>query len=86
MRPPQFTAGPDFPPLFAEANRAAHSWLFSDAASPARTQWVVDLAPMLNDSSLQQMLEQSQRDGARDADRSADGVGAFERSRYGRDS
>ena len=25
-----FTAGPAFPPLFAQVNRAAHAWLFSE--------------------------------------------------------
>ncbi|ETW22833.1 hypothetical protein MGAST_17705 [Mycobacterium gastri 'Wayne'] len=52
-----FTAGPAFPPLFAQANRVAHSWLFG-APRSGRTgdQWVVDLAPMLNDSSMRQVL------------------------------
>ncbi|KZS54848.1 hypothetical protein A4G26_18120 [Mycobacterium kansasii] len=52
-----FTAGPAFPPLFAQANRVAHRWLFGEPRS-GRTgdQWVVDLAPMLNDSALQQVL------------------------------
>jgi hypothetical protein len=52
-----FTAGPAFPPLFVDANKAAHGWLFS---SPQSRQdgdgWVVDLAPMLNESSVKQML------------------------------
>jgi hypothetical protein len=52
-----FTAGPSFPPLFAEANRAAHGWLFTDPRSGQNgDEWVVDMAPMLNDSSLQQIL------------------------------
>ena len=52
-----FTAGPSFPPLFAQANRAAHDWLFTDPP-PGQDgdQWMVDLAPMLNDSSIQQLL------------------------------
>ncbi|KZS71196.1 hypothetical protein A4G29_15790 [Mycobacterium kansasii] len=52
-----FTAGPAFPPLFARANRVAHRWLFGEPRS-GRTgdQWVVDLAPMLNDSALQRVL------------------------------
>jgi hypothetical protein len=49
-----FTAGREFPPLFAEVNRAAHRWLFSDAQSG--DSWVVDLAPMLKDSSFQRIL------------------------------
>jgi hypothetical protein len=52
-----FTAGPAFPPLFAQANRAAHGWLFDDPRSGQDgTQWAVDLAPMLNDSSIRQLL------------------------------
>jgi hypothetical protein len=49
-----FTASPSFPPLFANANREAHRWLFTDARSG--DSWVVDVAPMLNDSSFQQIL------------------------------
>jgi hypothetical protein len=49
-----FTASPSFPPLFANANREAHRWLFTDARSG--DSWVVDVAPMLNDSSIQQIL------------------------------
>jgi len=49
-----FTASPSFPPLFAKANRAAHRWLFTDARSG--DSWVVDVAPMLNDSSFLQIL------------------------------
>ncbi len=52
-----FTAGPEFPPLFAQANRAAHAWLFTDPRSGRNgSQWVVDVAPMLKDSSFQQVL------------------------------
>jgi hypothetical protein len=52
-----FTASPSFPPLFAQVNRAAHGWLFSEPRSGQKgEQWVVDVAPMLKDSSLQQML------------------------------
>jgi hypothetical protein len=52
-----FTAGPSFPPLFAQANRAAHGWLFTGTLSGQNGgQWVVDLAPMLDDSSFQQIL------------------------------
>ncbi|OBA82784.1 hypothetical protein A9W99_10370 [Mycobacterium sp. 1164966.3] len=52
----KFTASPAFPPLFAEANKAAHNWLFSKPQSGQDSEWVVDLAPMLNESSVQQML------------------------------
>jgi hypothetical protein len=52
-----FTAGPSFPPLFAQANRVGHGWLFTDPRSGQDgNQWVVDVAPMLKDSSLQQIL------------------------------
>jgi hypothetical protein len=50
-----FTASPAFPPLFGQVNRAAHSWLFSDPR-PTGDQWVLDVAPMLKDSSFQQVL------------------------------
>lgn len=50
-----FTAGPSFPPLFARVNRAAHGWLFSDRRSDD-DQWVVDVAPMLNDRAFRQVL------------------------------
>jgi hypothetical protein len=50
-----FTAGPAFPPLFAQANRAVHGWLFNDPGSAADA-WAVDVAPMLNDSSIQPLL------------------------------
>jgi hypothetical protein len=49
-----FTASPSFPPLFAKANRVAHRWLFTDAGSG--DSWVIDVAPMLNDSAFQQVL------------------------------
>jgi hypothetical protein len=52
-----FTVGPAFPPLFAQANRAAHGWLFSDPGSDKDgNQWAVDVAPMLNDGSIQPLL------------------------------
>jgi hypothetical protein len=52
-----FTAGREFPPLFAQANRAAHGWLFTDPGSGQKgDQWVVDVAPMLKDASFQQVL------------------------------
>jgi len=52
-----FTAGTAFPPLFANANRAAHRWLFTDPRSGQDpNQWVVDVAPMLKDSSFEQVL------------------------------
>ncbi|OCB18870.1 hypothetical protein A5674_08155 [Mycobacterium malmoense] len=49
-----FTAGPAFPASFAEANRAAHRWLFT--ADGAGGSWAVDVAPMLRDASMQPIL------------------------------
>lgn len=38
-------------------NRAAHDWLFTDPRSGQNgNQWVVDVAPMLKDSSFQQIV------------------------------
>jgi hypothetical protein len=53
-----FTAGPSFPPLFADANRAAHRYLFSQPVSQASSgdSWVIDVAPMLKDSAFAQVL------------------------------
>lgn len=52
-----FTAGPAFAPLFAQANRAAHDWLFGDPAAAGNgNQWAVDVAPMLNDPSIRPLL------------------------------
>ncbi|ETB46382.1 hypothetical protein O976_23965, partial [Mycobacterium avium subsp. paratuberculosis 10-8425] len=50
-----FTAGPAFPPLFAQANRAAHAWLF-DESGAGGGQWAVDVAPMLDDPSIRPLL------------------------------
>ncbi|UXA07745.1 hypothetical protein KXD96_06415 [Mycobacterium sp. SMC-2] len=49
-----FTTGPAFPPMFAEANRAAHRWLFT--AGGAGGSWAIDVAPMLEDGSIQRIL------------------------------
>ncbi|QNI05496.1 hypothetical protein GAN17_03710 [Mycobacterium kubicae] len=52
-----FTAGPAFPQLFAQLNRAVHGYVFSDPASVRDgDQWLVDLAPMLKDPTIQRML------------------------------
>jgi hypothetical protein len=52
-----FTAGPEFPPLFAQANRAAHAWLFTEPQQGQNdNQWVLDVAPMLKDASFRQVL------------------------------
>jgi hypothetical protein len=54
-----YTANSGFPGQFAQANRIAHRWMFTD--SVARDQgsgdrWLVDIAPMLSDDSLRQTL------------------------------
>lgn len=54
-----YTANPGFPGQFAQANRIAHRWMFTDAVKPgdgSGDRWLVDIAPMLNDSSLKQTL------------------------------
>ncbi|MFV8317955.1 hypothetical protein [Mycobacterium sp. 23] len=51
-----FTAGRSFPPLFVQVNRAAHDWLFSAPQPGGNEQWVVDVAPMLKDTGIQQQL------------------------------
>ncbi len=52
-----YTAGPDFPAQFADANRLAHSWLFTGAhAQSDGDQWVIDLAGMFNDSAFASLL------------------------------
>jgi hypothetical protein len=52
-----YTAGPDFPSQFADANRMVHSWLFTGAhAQIEGDQWVVDLAGMFKDSAFAALL------------------------------
>ncbi len=52
-----YTAGPDFPLQFADANRLAHDWMFTGAHAQAEgSQWVVDLAGMLKDSAFAPLL------------------------------
>ena len=52
-----YTSGPDFPPQFADANRLAHSWMFTGASARSEgDQWVIDLAGMLKDSAFTPML------------------------------
>ncbi len=52
-----YTANPGFPDQFAQANRIAHRWMFTDSAQHQDgDRWLVDIAPMLNDSSLKQTL------------------------------
>lgn len=52
-----YTAGPDFPTQFANINRLAHDWLFSDANTRSEDdQLVVDLAGVIKDPAFQQLL------------------------------
>ncbi len=52
-----YTAGPSFPAQFAQANRLVHGWVF--AGDNAADPWVVDVAPMLRDPALAQLLGNS---------------------------
>ncbi|WP_432669712.1 hypothetical protein [Mycolicibacterium fortuitum] len=52
-----YTAGPDFPGQFALANQLAHTWMFTDRLSRDENgSWVIDVAPMLSDSSFRDTL------------------------------
>jgi hypothetical protein len=51
-----YTAGPSFPGQFADANRVAHQWLFTDAARQNGGQWEIDIGQMLSNTSFKQTL------------------------------
>jgi hypothetical protein len=54
-----YTANAGFPGQFAQANRIAHRWMFTDSVQPDDgdgDRWLVDIAPMLNDPSLRETL------------------------------
>lgn len=54
-----YTNGPSFPADFAQANRLVHDGIFAGAGKPSSQQggvWVIDLAPMLESGSFQQMF------------------------------
>jgi hypothetical protein len=54
-----YTANSGFPGQFAQANRIAHRWMFTDSVKQeagSSDRWLIDIAPMLNDSSLKQTL------------------------------
>ena len=58
-RPPPTPPIPAFPGQFAQANRIAHRWMFTDSVQHDQAdgdRWLVDLAPMLADDSLRQTL------------------------------
>jgi hypothetical protein len=53
----RYTAGPHFPPQFADANRLMHSWMFTGADTQVDgNKWVIDLADMLKDSAFSPVL------------------------------
>lgn len=48
-----YTGNTGFPGQFAQANRIAHRWMFTDVPQgQSGDQWLVDIAPMLSDSSF----------------------------------
>ena len=53
-----YTASSVFPGQFAEVNRLAHRWMFTDSVqqTDASGRWEVDLSPLLADTSFQQTL------------------------------
>jgi len=53
-----YTASSVFPGQFGTVNGYAHDWLFTDTAAHTDSagHWVVDLSPMLSDSSLKDTL------------------------------
>lgn len=54
-----YTANSGFPGQFAQANRIAHRWAFTDTVRHDQAdddRWLVDIAPMLRDDSLRQTL------------------------------
>lgn len=54
-----YTRNDGFADQFAQANRIAHRWIFTDSVLPSdgsAGRWPVDIAPMLNDPSIKQTL------------------------------
>jgi hypothetical protein len=52
-----YTGNAGFPGQFGQANRIAHRWMFTDSVqSDDSGRWLIDIAPMLNDSSLKATL------------------------------
>ncbi len=49
-----YTGNSGFPGQFAQANRIAHRWMFTGAVPNGNStdQWLIDVAPMLSDSSF----------------------------------
>lgn len=51
-----YTTGTAFPGQFADLNRTAHAWLFTNAVRQNDDQWEIDLAPMLSNTSFADKL------------------------------
>jgi len=54
-----YTGNDGFPGQFAQANRIAHRWMFTDSVrseNGSGDRWLIDIAPMLNDSSIKETL------------------------------
>jgi len=54
-----YVRSPEFPGQFAQANRYAHRWMFTDAIRSdvdPQGRWVIDVAPMLSDAAFQETL------------------------------
>ena len=54
-----YTQNAGFPGQFAQANRIVHTWMFTDEIRRQEgtdDRWLIDIAPMLSDSSLRQTL------------------------------
>ncbi|HUL98597.1 MAG TPA: hypothetical protein VLU24_04035, partial [Mycobacterium sp.] len=51
-----YTAGSLFPGQFADVNRVAHRWLFTDAVQQSGDRWTIDVAPMLSNPSVIQTV------------------------------
>lgn len=56
-----YTASSTFPGQFAQANRFAHRWLFTESVRSSvdpQGRWVIDFAPMLSDASFKETLSE----------------------------
>ncbi|KAA0110780.1 hypothetical protein [Mycolicibacterium sp. P1-5] len=54
-----YTSSSTFPGQFAQANRFAHRWLFTDrvrSSVDSQGRWVIDVAPMLSDAAFKETL------------------------------
>lgn len=51
-----YTASNAFPGQFAALNELAHRWMFTEGVEQTGAGWVVDIGPLLNDSSIKDPL------------------------------